>query len=93
MVERVRSEDDDLRVVQKRSRQLRPPGEPSPATASLAQALSASLIGYVVGGFFLSLAYRDMLLVLLALVAALRKVTLLAERPPTLARHPLTWSS
>jgi len=82
-----------LRVVQKRSRQLRPPGEPSPATASLAQALSASLIGYVVGGFFLSLAYRDMLLVLLALVAALRKVTLLAERPPTLARHPLTWSS
>jgi len=61
--------------------------------AAQAQALSASLIGYVVGGFFLSLAYRDMLLVLLALVAALRKVTLLAERPPTLARHPLTWSS
>jgi hypothetical protein len=37
--------------------------------------LTAALIGFVVGGFFLSLADRDLLYVLLALCAALRRVT------------------
>ncbi len=40
----------------------------------LAQALTGSLIGFVVGGFFLSLAYADMFYVLLGLAAGLGKV-------------------
>jgi hypothetical protein len=51
------------------------PGERGPPQAQLAQALTAALIGFVVGGFFLSLADRDLLYVLLALCAALRRVT------------------
>lgn len=49
-----------------------PPGT-APAAGPLAQALTAALIGYVVGAFFLSLAYRDLLYVLLALAAGLHK--------------------
>lgn len=49
--------------------------EYSAPPAQLAQALTASLVGYVVGGFFLSLAYRDLLYVLLGLVVALSKVS------------------
>jgi O-antigen ligase len=41
----------------------------------LAQALAASLVGFVVGAFFLSLAYADMLYVLVALGIGLQKVT------------------
>jgi len=50
------------------------PGERSPPPAQLAQALAAALIAYMVGGFFLSLAYRDLLYVLLALAVGLGKV-------------------
>jgi probable O-glycosylation ligase (exosortase A-associated) len=50
------------------------PGERSPPPAQLAQALAAALIAYMVGGFFLSLAYRDLLYVLLALAVGLEKV-------------------
>ncbi len=46
----------------------------------LAQALMASLLGFVVGAFFLSLAYSDMLYALLALAVALAKVSSLDER-------------
>jgi O-antigen ligase len=49
-------------------------GERSPPPAQLAQALAAALIAYMVGGFFLSLAYRDLLYVLLALAVGLGKV-------------------
>jgi len=57
-----------------------------PGPARLAQALTASILAFVVGGFFLSLAYSDMLYVLLALAAALGKV----QRPqqPQPARRP-----
>jgi O-antigen ligase len=41
----------------------------------LAQALSAALVGFVVGAIFLSLAYSEILFTLLALAVALRKVT------------------
>lgn len=41
----------------------------------LAQSLMAALIGFLVGGFFLSLAYADMLYTLVALSLALAKVT------------------
>jgi O-antigen ligase len=45
----------------------------------LAQSLMTALVGFVVGSFFLSLAYADMLYTLAALAMALAKVA----RPPT----------
>jgi O-antigen ligase len=42
--------------------------------ARLAQTLTAALVGFVVGGFFLSLAYADMLYTLAALAMGLAKV-------------------
>jgi O-antigen ligase len=41
----------------------------------LRQALTASLIGFVVGAFFLSLAYHEMLYTLIALAAGIAKVS------------------
>jgi O-antigen ligase len=41
----------------------------------LAPALTASLLGFAVGSFFLSLAYSDMLYTLVALAVGLQKVT------------------
>jgi len=41
----------------------------------LAQSLMAALVGFIVGGFFLTLAYSDMLYTLVALVVALEKTT------------------
>jgi len=41
----------------------------------LTQALTASLLGFVVGAFFLSLPYTEMLFTLVALAVALRKVS------------------
>ena len=46
------------------------------ATARLAQSLTASLLGFVVGAFFLTLAYHDMLYALTGLALGLRLVTL-----------------
>jgi O-antigen ligase len=51
------------------------PPEPGVSTPQLAQALTGSLLGWVVGGFFLSLAYADMVYALVALATALRKVS------------------
>jgi O-antigen ligase len=48
-------------------------GGPFAAGAELAQALTAALIGFVVGAFFLSLAYSEMLYTLVALSVGLRK--------------------
>lgn len=55
----------------------RPKGAPQPRAGppQLAQALTASLVGWVVGAFFLSLAFSDMIYALVALATALRKVT------------------
>lgn len=49
----------------------------------LAQTLTAALIGFVVGAFFLSLAYADMLYTLGGLSLGLSKAARLAERPET----------
>lgn len=46
------------------------------AGPELTQAITASLTGFVVGAFFLSLAYSEILFTLLALVVALQKVTM-----------------
>jgi hypothetical protein len=52
--------------------------EPVPATwrapRELTQALTAALIGFVVGAFFLSLAYSELLYMLLAFAAAAQKI-------------------
>ena len=48
---------------------------PGARDAALTQALIASLLGFMVGSFFLSLAYSEMLYTLLALVVGLQKVT------------------
>jgi O-antigen ligase len=62
---------------------LRRVGQAQPATdsgagapASLAQALMGSMVGFVVGGFFLSLAYHQFLYALISLSTGLAKVTL-----------------
>ena len=69
-----------LRKVQKRA--VGPPSEVASARA-LAQALTGSLIGYVVAGFFLSQGYAAFLYVLLGMIVALHKVTV----PPAQARR------
>jgi O-antigen ligase len=48
--------------------------------APLTPALTGSLLGFVVGAFFLSLAYSEMLYTLVALASALRKVSSGRER-------------
>lgn len=58
----------------------RAPAERSPP-AQLSQALAAALVGYIVGGFFLSLAYHELLYTLIALIAALQKVAGVAPAP------------
>lgn len=61
----------------------------SPPPVQLAQAFAGSLIGFMVGGFFLSLAYHDLLYVLLALITGLRNV--IAGSPRKIRVHP-AWS-
>jgi O-antigen ligase len=57
----------------------RPPADavegPRDRRLQLSQVLTASLIGFVVGAFFLSLAYSDMLYTLVAMAVGMRKVT------------------
>jgi O-antigen ligase len=55
----------------------------------LTQALMGSMIGFVVGAMFLSLAYGDMLYALIALAMALRKVA--APQAPAGAPSPRPW--
>jgi O-antigen ligase len=48
---------------------------------NLAQALTASLLGFVVGAFFLSLEYSDLVFALCAFATALAKTTRVARLP------------
>ncbi|HWC74415.1 MAG TPA: O-antigen ligase family protein, partial [Gemmatimonadales bacterium] len=62
--------------------------------ARLAQSLAASLIGFVVGSFFLTLAYHDMLYTLAGMAVGLRQVIVNASLPqsaPTRRRY--AWSA
>jgi O-antigen ligase len=61
-----------LRTVERATGQ---PGAQVRGPPELAQALMASLTGFVVGAFFLSLAYQGMLYTLVALALGLQKVT------------------
>jgi O-antigen ligase len=56
------------------------PGGPR-GPPQLAQSLAASLLGFAVGAFFLSLAYSDMVFALAGLAAALAKTTRVARVP------------
>jgi O-antigen ligase len=58
-----------------RSLRAPPAGFETRRQARLAQSLTASLIGFVVGAFFLTLAYQDMLYMLAGMAMALRQVT------------------
>ena len=58
----------------------RAPSTRSRAPPQLAQAMQASLVGFVVGAFFLSLAYAEMLYALVALAVALGKVMRIQTR-------------
>ena len=60
-----------LRRVSRRALRASPPAT---GVSRLAQSLMAALVGFVVGAFFLSLAYSDMLYTLVALAVALGKV-------------------
>jgi len=62
-------------------------GAPSNGVPRLAQSLMAALVGFVVGAFFLSLAYTDMLYTLAAFAVGLWKVAR-ADEP---RRRPLSW--
>jgi O-antigen ligase len=48
---------------------------------NLAQAMTASLVGFAVGAVFLSLAYSEMLYMLLALTVGLHKISILQRSP------------
>ncbi|HYU08069.1 MAG TPA: O-antigen ligase family protein [Gemmatimonadales bacterium] len=56
------------------ARHARGADPPAADVSRLAQTLMAALVGFVVGAFFLSLAYTDMLYTLAALAVGLRKV-------------------
>jgi hypothetical protein len=54
--------------------------DPDGRERALTRALTASLIGFVVGAYFLSLAYTDMLYTLVAMAVGLQKVTAAESR-------------
>ena len=62
-----------LRRVTRKALKLSPPAR---NVSRLAQSLTAALIAFVVGAFFLSLAYADMLYALVGFVIALQKIGL-----------------
>jgi probable O-glycosylation ligase (exosortase A-associated) len=70
-----------LRRLQRRSKA----NPATPHVSRLAQSLTAALIGFVVGAFFLSLAYADMLYALAALTVALAKTARSPGLPSPLA--------
>lgn len=72
-----------LARVQQRGRRARP-GQADPR--ALAQALTASLIGFSIGAFFLSLAYSPMLYTLIALAVATDRV---CRVQPSRRPHPV----
>ena len=69
----------------------RPPADagegPRDRRLQLTQVLTASLIGFVVGAFFLSLAYSDMLYTLIAMAVGMRKA-MAAPSAEEHGRHP-----
>ena len=60
-------------ALRRAARWSRRTGRPRGPVAKLSQTLMASLVGFAVGAVFLSLAYTDMLYMLLALAAGLAK--------------------
>jgi O-antigen ligase len=69
-----------LRRVVRYARRTSPPVRD---VSRLAQSLTAALVGFVVGAFFLSLAYADMLYVLIAFAVGLQKIARPTGRQPS----------
>jgi putative inorganic carbon (HCO3(-)) transporter len=67
-------------VLQQRGRGAGAPAGSAPDDRPLRRALTASLVGFVVGAFFLTLAYSEMLYTLIALAIGLHKVSSGATR-------------
>jgi O-antigen ligase len=65
--------------VARNARRIGPAGV---GVSRLAQSLMAALVGFVVGAFFLSLAYADMLYMLVGLAIALAKIARAEDAPP-----------
>jgi O-antigen ligase len=59
-----------------------PPGMSRPVSPQLIQALTASLIGFIVGAFFLSLAYSELLYMLLAFAVGAQKLSRIRRPVP-----------
>ena len=69
-----------------------PPGHGPFGPVRLAQSLTASLIGFVVGAFFLTLAYHDMLYTLAGIAVGLRQVSVNAARTQRAQRDRVAMS-
>ena len=63
-----------FRGLKRAPRSLRDAAGRSPVPVALKQALTASLVGFIVGSFFLSLAYTELLYTLIALAIAVHKI-------------------
>jgi O-antigen ligase len=59
-----------------------PPGATRPVSPQLIQALTASLIGFIVGAFFLTLAYSELLYMLLAFAVGAQKLSRIRRPVP-----------
>jgi O-antigen ligase len=74
-----------LVALRRLARRPPPPGVTHHASPQLIQALTASIIGFVVGAFFLSLAYSELLYMLLAFAAGAQKIVRIKRPVPVQA--------
>jgi putative inorganic carbon (hco3(-)) transporter len=71
-----------LVALRRLARRPPPPGVSHHASPQLIQALTASIIGFVVGAFFLSLAYSELLYMLLAFAVGAQKISRIRRPGP-----------
>jgi putative inorganic carbon (hco3(-)) transporter len=71
-----------LAALRRLARRPPPPGVWHHASPPLIQALTASIIGFVVGAFFLSLAYSELLYMLLAFAVGAQKIARIRRQVP-----------
>jgi O-antigen ligase len=76
-----------FRSLRRVTRQATRAGPAAADLSRLAPALTAALIGFVAGSFFLSLAYMDMLYTLIAFIIALAKIARADVQRGSLPRH------
>lgn len=79
-----------LAALRRLARRPPPPGVFHVASPQLIQALTASIIGFAVGAFFLSLAYSELLYMLLAFAVGAQKISRIRRPVPMPAQAPAT---